>query len=726
MIQHESLRNKEEIHMNIIEQVAVELNITQSQVKATLELLDSGSTIPFIARYRKEVTNNLEDQVIRQLDERVNYLRKMDERQQTILKSIAEQEKLTPELEKEILDCLNLTQLEDIYRPYKPKRKTRGSMAIARGLQPLADFLRKDKTGKLNEEAEKYVSVESDVEDIEAAIKGASDIIAEEIADNANYRTFIKNLINTRGKITAELVKEPVSNTYDNYKNYSELISKAKPHRILAINRGTKEKCLNRAITFETDEVIKHILTFEKPANTPYGEIFDSIAADSFTRLIRSSVENDVLNDLFTMAEDSSIETFKLNLKQLLMQAPLKYCAVLGFDPGYRNGCKLAVIDSFGDVLTTGKVFNSIHKGDKLEEDARIISEMIKKYKIKYIALGNGTASRESEIFLKGVLVNYPKTTLVIVSEAGASVYSASKLAIEEFPEYDVALRSAVSIARRLLDPLSELVKIDPEAIGVGQYQHDMNQTKLKAALTGVVEDCVNAVGVDVNIASASLLSYVAGINKTLAQNIVDYRSENGKFTSRKEFMKVAKFGAKAFINAAGFLRVKDGKEPLDNTGVHPESYKLTYSLLKKLGVKDIKLSPEFCAKIDEKQIGEYAAALDCGVLTLKDIILELIKPNRDPREEMIVAKLDSSITDISQLQIGMILEGTVRNIMDFGCFVDIGLHDDGLVHISELSNTYVSNVSDVVKIGDIVKVKVIKVDQELKRISLSMKKVEE
>ncbi|MFA6796489.1 MAG: Tex family protein [Bacilli bacterium] len=712
--------------MNITEQVALELNINESQVKATLELLDSGSTIPFIARYRKEVTGNMEDKVIRLLDERVTYLRKLDERKKTVLKSINEQEKLTPELEKSINECLNLAQLEDIYRPYKPKRKTRGSMALKRGLKPLADYLHNDRSGNLEIEAQKYISKEKGVNDAASAIKGACDIIAEEIADNPNYRTFIKNSVNTRGYLSASLVKNPPAHTYDNYDKFKEPVAKAKPHRVLAINRGTKEKCLTREIIYDVDSVLSHISTFEIPRKTPYRAIFENIIQDSFTRLIKSSVENDILNDLFAKAEDSSIETFKLNLKQLLMQAPLKYCTVLGFDPGYRNGCKIAIIDSKGDVLTTSKVFNAIHKGERLKEDAKVVSDLISKYKVSYIALGNGTASRESELFLKEILKNFPETKLVIVSEAGASVYSASKLAIEEFPNFDVALRSAVSIARRLLDPLSELVKIDPEAIGVGQYQHDMNQTKLKNALKGVVEDCVNAVGVDINIASPSLLSYVSGINKTLAKNIVDYRTKNGKFTARKEFLNVPKFGAKAFLNSAGFLRVKDGKEPLDNTGVHPESYDLTYRLLDMLGIKDVKLAPEICAKIDEKQIASYASSLGCGELTLQDIIQELIKPNRDPREELVVAKLDSSITDITQLKVGMILEGTVRNIMDFGCFVDIGLHDDGLVHISELSNTFVRNVSDVVKIGDIVKVKVIKVDIERKRISLSMKQVKE
>lgn len=712
--------------MDIIKQIAVELNVLDTQVKATLELLDSGSTVPFIARYRKEATNNLEDKVIRQIEERATYLRKLEDRKNTVLKTIEEQEKLSPELERDILSCLTLTELEDIYRPYKPKKKTRGSVAVQKGLKPLADFLRKDRSGNLEIEAEKYLSEEKDVKSVDSAIKGACDIIAEEIAENANYRTFIKRLINSRGYLCAELVKDPKSNVYDNYSHFKEPVNRAKPHRVLAINRGTKEKCLTREISYDTEEVIKHISAFEKPSKTPYGELFDKTISDSFSRLIKNSVEKDVLNELFEKAEDSSIETFKLNLKQLLMQAPLKYCTVLGFDPGYRNGCKLAVIDSKGDVLSTGKVFNAIHKGSKLEEDARVISNMIKTYKVKYIALGNGTASRESEVFLKDILKNYPDTNLVIVSEAGASVYSASKIAIDEFPEYDVALRSAVSIARRLLDPLSELVKIDPEAIGVGQYQHDMNQTKLKAALKGVVEDCVNAVGVDINIASPSLLSYVSGINKTLAKNIADYRTENGKFKSRKEFLKVAKFGKKAFVNSAGFLRVKDGVEPLDNTGVHPESYKLTYKLLSILKVKDVKKAPATCENLNDLQIEKLAEQLECGKLTLEDIIKELIKPNRDPREELAVAKLDSSITDISQLKIGMILEGTVRNIMDFGCFVDIGLHDDGLVHISELSNSYVRNVSDVVKIGDIVKVKVIKVDINLKRISLSIKQVKE
>ncbi|MDD4532759.1 MAG: Tex family protein [Bacilli bacterium] len=712
--------------MDIIAQVANELNIDSKQVEATVELLDAGSTIPFIARYRKETTNNLEDQIIRQVDERVQYLRKLVSRQETIVKSISDQGKLTPALENSIMACLSLNELEDLYRPYKPKRKTRGTMAIQKGLKPLAEYISHDRSGQLESEAKKYISVENKIDDCSQAIQGASDILAEEIADNANYRIFIKNLIKSQGYIATKLVTNPPRNVYNNYQDFREPVNKAKPWRILAINRGVKEKCLTREIVYNTEAVLTHIATFEKPQKTPYGEIYDRLIADSFNRLIKPSVENDVLSELFEGAEDSSIETFKVNLKQLLMQAPLKYATVLGFDPGYRNGCKIAVIDQKGDVLTTGKVFNAIHKGDKLKHDADIVSNLLNDYKVKYIALGNGTASRESEKFLRDILKDFPETNLVIVSEAGASVYSASKIAIDEFPDYDVALRSAVSIARRLLDPLSELVKIEPEAIGVGQYQHDMNQNKLKSALTGVVEDCVNAVGVDINIASFSLLTYIAGINKTLAKNIVKYRSLHGKFTSRDEFKKVKQFGAKAFLNAAGFLRIKGSDEPLDNTVIHPESYRLTYRLLKKMQVKNVEDAAKICDKIDDKQIEKFAAELECGELTLRDIIQELIKPNRDPREKMAVAKLNSAITDISQLKVGMILEGTIRNIMDFGCFVDIGLHDDGLVHISELANSYVKNVSDIVKIGDIVKVKVIKVDVDLKRISLSMKRVKE
>lgn len=710
--------------MDLIKKLSYELNIEEKYIAATVELLDNGATIPFISRYRKEVTNGMEDVNVRKLFERLTYIRNIEARKKTILESIESQGKLTDELRSEIEKCEINSNLEDIYRPFKPKRQTRGSIAVKKGLKPLAEFLKTDKTNTLKDEAKKYISEEKGVKTIDDAINGAKDIIAEEISDNPNYRTFLKNLINKKGFLSSNLVKNPTSDVYNDYDNYKELISKIRPHRILATSRGEKEKCLTREVLVSEDEVYAHLKIFAKTVNTPYQTIFDDIIKDSYIRLIKPSVDNDVLSDLFTKAEDSSIETFKINLRELLMVAPLKGQVIMGFDPGYINGCKIAVIDSKGDVLATSIVYPTIKGKSTISKDEQVISDLIKKFNVTYIALGNGTASRESEEFLHRILKNYPSCELVIVSEAGASIYSASELAIKEFPKFDVSLRSAVSIARRLLDPLSELVKIDPRSIGVGQYQHDMNQTKLKDALGGIVEDCVNAVGVDINVASPSLLSYVSGINAALANEIVLYRSTNGMFKNRKDFSKVKKFGPKAFENAAGFLRIKNGEEPLDNTGIHPESYKIAKELIKELNITDISKCAEQLSVLDESSKEKNAEKLNCGILTLNDIILELSKPNRDPRDSVIKAQLNNDVKSIKDLKIGMVLEGTVRNIMDFGCFVDIGIHEDGLVHISELSSSYVKNVSDIVKISDIVKVEVISIDEKRNRIGLSMKRV--
>ncbi len=711
--------------MDIIKQISEELNIDYKVVTSTVELLDQGATIPFIARYRKEVTNGLLDTQLRDLLSRLEYLRKLEDRKQTVIDTITKLEKLTPDLKEKIDACLTLTELEDIYRPYKPKKQTRGQIAIKKGLKPLADFIRNDTSNTLNQEASKYINKENGIESSEDAIKGALDIIAEEISDNTNYRIYLKDIILKSGLLEAKLTKNKTSDVYDNYANFSKLVKLVKPHQVLAIFRGENQKCLSKDIIIDEEKFLNHIYMFETNKNTPYQELFKQVIKDSYTRLIKPSVDNDIYNQLFEQAEDNSIITFKRNLENLLMQAPLKSCSVLGFDPGYVNGCKIAIVDSLSNVLYTTKTYITVTKEqEKIESEALRLKNLIKKFDVKYIALGNGTASRESEKFLKEKVVNNTSCQVVIVSEAGASIYSASKLGIEEFPDFDVALRSAVSIARRLIDPLSELVKIEPDGIGVGQYQHDINQTKLKEALYGVVEDVVNRVGVDLNYASYSLLSYVSGIGPSLAKNIVDYRKENGRFNSRNDLLKVSKFGPKAFKNAAGFLRIKDGTNFLDSTSIHPESYNLTKSLLKLYDIKDLAQAKEKLNNIGDSKIEELAIKLNTSFIVLKDIINDLLKPGLDPRSEVKVAKLDSSITSIDDLKEGMILEGTIRNVSDFGCFVDIGLHEDGLVHISEISKSYVKNINDVVSIGDIIKVKVISIDKQRKRIGLSIKQV--
>lgn len=711
--------------MDIIKQISEELNIEYKVVEATIEMLDQGATIPFIARYRKEVTNGLLDTQLRDLLSRLEYLRKLEDRKQTVIDTITKLEKLTPDLQIKIEACLTLTELEDIYRPYKPKKQTRGQIAIKKGLKPLADFIRIDTSNTLNEEASKYINKENGVEKSEDAIKGALDIIAEEISDNTNYRVYLKDIILKSGLLQVQLTKNKTSDVYDNYANFSRLVRLVKPHQVLAIFRGENQKCLSKEIVIDEEKFLNHIYLFEANKNTPYVDLFKQVIKDSYTRLIKPSVDNDIYNQLFEKAEDNSIVTFKCNLENLLMQAPLKSCSVLGFDPGYVNGCKIAIVDSLSNVLYTTKTYITVSKEqEKIESEASRIKNLIKKFDVKYIALGNGTASRESEKFLKEKVVKDTNCQVVIVSEAGASIYSASKLGVEEFPDFDVALRSAVSIARRLIDPLSELVKIEPEGIGVGQYQHDINQTKLKEALYGVVEDVVNRVGVDLNYASYSLLSYVSGIGPSLAKNIVDYRKENGRFNSRNDLLKVNKFGPKAFKNAAGFLRIKDGTNFLDSTSIHPESYDLCKSLLKLFDIKDLTQAKEKLNNINDSQIEQLASKLNTSFIVLKDIINDLLKPGLDPRSEVKVAKLDSSITSIDDLKEGMVLEGTIRNVSDFGCFVDIGLHEDGLVHISEISKSFVKNINDVVSIGDIIKVKVILIDKQRKRIGLSIKQV--
>lgn len=707
--------------MDIVHQISLELRIAEKKIARAVELLDAGSTVPFIARYRKEVTGALTDTELRALEERLGYLRNLDSRKQTVLTEIDGQGKLTEELSDRIDECLTLAALEDLYRPYKPKKETRGSLAVKRGLGPLAVFIRRGTPG-LKEEAAAYVDEEKGVPTPEAAVAGALDIIAEEISDNANYRVYIKKVAHAVGAVSAKKNPEADTDIYDTYADYEEKIKDIKPHRILAVARGTRVKALSRTLVLPTEDILAHICSFEITKTNPYAAELASTVKDAYDRLIYPSVANDIFGELFERAEDSSISVFKSNLRSLLLEAPLRDRVIMGFDPGYRTGCKVAVIDRLGQVVATDVLFATLSEKQRVEARRHCL-ELIGRYGVEVIALGNGTASRESEKFLADVVTDAPKVRVIIVSEAGASVYSASKLGEEEFPDYDVALRSAVSIARRLQDPLAELVKIDPMAIGVGQYQHDMNPKKLREALTGVIEDAVNLVGVDLNSASPALLSYVSGISATLARRLVEYRYEHGRFHNRLELLKVKGFGPKSFENAAGFLRV-DGDEPLDKTAIHPESYPLARSILAHFGVEDPAELPARTAGLEPADFAGLAQELGCGEPTLADIVGELGKPYRDPRDENRVVHLDSRVTKIEELTPGMVLEGTVRNIMDFGCFVDIGVHTDGLVHISELCERFVRDVSRVVRVGQIVKVSVIDVDVKRRRISLSMKRV--
>lgn len=711
--------------MDIIKQIALDLNLDQTVVLNTVNLLDEGNSVPFIARYRKDVTNSLEDKDIRNLEDRLHYLRNLEDRKKTVIDTITSLGKMTEELNKSIQDCLVLSQLEDIYRPYKPKKQTKGQIAIKLGLKPLSEYIRNDLTGNLNSEAKKYIDVEKGIEDENKAIQMACNIIAEEIADSTKYRVVLKENIDKYGRLVAKLTKNKTSDVYDFYDNFSKNINYLKPHQILAIFRGEKQKCLNYDIEYEDEWFFKYVYNREAKRNTPYEDLFKEIIKDSYSRLVRPSVLNDIYSTLFEKAEDSSIKTFDINLEHLLMQPPLKKSVVMGFDPGFVNGCKIAIVDELSNVLYTGKTYVTVNKNEEsLEKGKRYIADLIQKYSVKFIALGNGTASRESEKFLKNVLKGFPSCRLVIVSESGASIYSASKLGIEEFPDFDVAVRSAVSIARRLIDPLSELVKIDPESIGVGQYQHDINQTKLKEALHGVVEDCVNKVGVDINYASKSILSYISGITPSLADNIVKYRSEVGKFNSRNDFLNVKKFGPKAFLNAAGFLRIKDGNNFLDATSIHPESYKIAKYILNKYNINSLSEAKTKLEKVSSKEIEQLANQTSSSLTTINDIVNDLLKPGLDPRSEIKFASLNENITDIKDLKVGMVLEGTIRNVSDFGCFVDIGLHQDGLVHISEISNKKIQDINEVIAIGDIIKVKVIGIDIKRNRVSLSIKQV--
>lgn len=711
--------------MNIINRLSNELNIKENQIEASIKLIDEGNTIPFISRYRKEATGYLTDTDLRKINERLFYLRKLEERINTVLKSIDEQGKLTEELKIEISNVVTLSELEDLYRPYKPKRKTRASIAKENGLEPVAIYL---KNGKNIEEFDsfltKFINEEKGVMSTKDVLDGAKDIIAEEISDNAKYRKFIKELIVNEGLIESKEIAKDEKDTYLQYQNYQEQISKIPPHRILAINRGEKEKFLKVSLSYDNDKIFNYIFK-DYRKNNDFSYIFKDIIEDALKRLIYPSVENEIRTDLFTKAEDESIIVFKKNLKSLLMYPPLKSKTILGFDPGFRTGCKFALVNPQGipDKKKIGVSYITSNDQEKVESAKKELLKLLKSEKIDYIALGNGTASRESETILSDLVKdNSIDSKIFIVNESGASVYSASKLAEEEFPDLTVEKRSAISLARRLQDPLSELVKIDPKAIGIGQYQHDMNQTKLGETLEGVVEDCVNQVGVNLNNASISLLKYVSGINKTIATNIYEYLKKN-KFKNRNELKSIKGVGEKAYIQCAGFLRIYDGDEALDMTNIHPESYEIAKYLLNEYKIdlkndskeeKELKLS-----KLNKSKIIEL---FNVGEATLDDIIKEIIRPGRDIRDDVKIIQLNNEVKDIKDLKVGMILQGTVRNIMDFGMFIDINVHQDGLCHISEISDRFIKNISDVYSINDIVKVKIIKVDVTRKRIGLSIK----
>lgn len=712
--------------MDILKQLTSELNIKLWQTEAAVKLIDEGNTIPFIARYRKEATGSLNDEVLRNLGERLTYLRNLEEKKEQVLSSIEEQGKLTDELRKQIEEAQTMVAIDDLYRPYRPKKRTRAIIAKEKGLEPLAAYISLQMAKEpIEETAKEYISEENEVLTAQDAIAGACDIIAETISDDADYRTYIRNQTFKEGMITSSAKDEEAESVYEMYYNYTEKISKTADHRILALNRGEAEKILSVKIEAPEDRIIlyleKKIIKNNNQYTTP---LLQATIKDSYKRLIAPAIERDIRNELTDKAQEGAIRVFGKNLEQLLMQPPIAGKVVLGWDPAFRTGCKLAVVDATGKVLDTVVIYPTAPQ-NKVEEAKKVVKNLIKKYGISLISVGNGTASRESELVIVEILKEIPeKVEYVIVNEAGASVYSASKLATEEFPNFDVGQRSAASIARRLQDPLAELVKIDPKAIGVGQYQHDMNQKKLGDTLTGVVEDCVNKVGVDLNTASASLLEYISGISKTIAKNIVAYREENGKFTNRKQLLKVAKLGPKAFEQCAGFMRISGGDNPLDTTSVHPETYDAANALLKKLGFTpdDITSGNLIGIGLMVKDLKKTAEELGIGEITLQDIIKELEKPARDPRDEMPKPILRTDVLEMSDLTPGMVLKGTVRNVIDFGVFVDIGVHQDGLVHISQICDKYIKHPLEVVSVGDIVDVKVISVDAKKGRIQLTMK----
>ncbi len=715
--------------MNIIEKLSQEFNIKFEHVEKTVELIDEGNTIPFIARYRKEVTGSLDDNVLRDLNDRLNFLRNIEKRKQEVYDLISAQEKMTPEIAAAIEAAVTITEVDDIYRPFRPHRKTRASVAREKGLEPLAALIiAQEPTYEptIEVQAEAFIDEEKGVASVEEAIQGAKDIIAEDISDNAEFRKELRRLTFEFGTLSSKAAKEEDS-VYSQYYEYAEALKKVLPHRVLAINRGEKEDFLKASIAIAPEIVLNYLFSQILLNNQSPAEKYVSAAIlDSYDRLIAPSIEREIRSDIFDNACEGAIKVFADNLHHLLMASPLKGKTVLGFDPGYAHGCKLAVVDKTGKVVDTAVIY-PVKPREEIEKSKSIMKRLITRHNVDVIAIGNGTASKESEIFVAGLLKEIPEDTkYIVVSEAGASIYSASKLAAEEFPEFDVMQRSAVSIARRLQDPLAELIKIDPKGIGVGQYQHDMKQARLDEALGGVVEDCVNAVGVDINTASYSLLSYISGINITSARNIVKYREENGEFTNRAQLLKVPRIGAKAYEQAAGFLRVPGGKEIFDNTGVHPESYEAAATLLASFGYTKEDVAQgnlkDLGKKVEGEGIANVAAKLGIGEPTLKDIVSELEKPGRDVRDTLPPPILRDDILGIEDLKPDMELTGTVRNVIDFGAFVDIGVHQDGLVHISQLSDRFVKHPSDVVKVGDAVKVRVLSVDVAKKRISLTMR----
>lgn len=712
--------------MDIIAKLAEELNIRSQQAEAAVKLIDEGNTIPFISRYRKEATGALNDEVLRNLFDRLTYLRNLEEKKEQVLSSIEEQGKLTEEIRRQILAAETLVAVEDLYRPYRPKRRTRATIAKEKGLGPLANLILLQMTNTpLETEAKAYLDSEKGVDSAEDAIAGAMDIIAELISDEAHYRKYIRERTMRAGKIISTAKDPEADSVYEMYYDFEDSLAKLAGYRVLALNRGEAEKILTIKVEAPTEQITqyleKKVITQNNPHTTP---ILKAVIEDSYKRLIAPAIEREIRNELTEQAEDGAIRIFGKNLEQLLMQPPIAGRVVLGWDPAFRTGCKLAVVDPTGKVLDTTVIYPTAPQ-NKVEASKATLKQLIQKYDISLISVGNGTASRESEMIIVDLLKEIPKPIqYVIVNEAGASVYSASKLATEEFPNFDVGQRSAASIARRLQDPLAELVKIDPKSIGVGQYQHDMNQKKLSNALGGVVEDCVNKVGVDLNTASASLLGYISGITKTIAKNIVAYREENGRFLTRAQLLKVAKLGPKAFEQCAGFMRILDGQNPLDGTSVHPESYGAALKLLEKLGCSPSDIRGGKLSGISQK-ISNYkqlAEELEIGEMTLQDIVKELEKPARDPRDEMPKPILRTDVLEMKDLTPGMILKGTVRNVIDFGAFVDIGVHQDGLVHISQMSERYIKHPLEAVSVGDIVEVKVLNVDLQKKRIQLTMK----
>ena len=715
---------------NIIEQLALELGLKKNQVKNAVELIDNGNTIPFIARYRKEVTGNLDDEKLRNLDDRLKYLRNLENRKEEIIRLIDEQGKLTKDLELKINNSTILTELEDIYRPFKPKKRTRATQAKEKGLEPLAKIILKQniKDDNIEKIASEYINIEKGVLNFKDAIDGACDIIAEDISDNSEYRKMIRKISYVTGKLFSLAANEDEKSTYDMYYNFSENINKMPSHRTLAINRGEKEGFLKVKLEVNEEEIFEYLEKQIIKKESIFTDILKETIKEAYKRLIKPSIEREIRSEKFEEASEQAIKVFGVNVKNLLMAAPLKDMVIMGFDPAYRTGCKIAIIDVTGKLLDYTTIYPTMPQND-ITGATKTLLELIEKHNVDMIAIGNGTASRESEKFVADVIKKAKrKVYYTIVSEAGASVYSASKLATKEYPDINVSIRGAISIARRLQDPMAELVKIDPKSIGVGQYQHDVNQKRLDESLTGVVEDAVNKVGVDLNTATPSLLSYVSGVNLKLSENIVKYREENGKFTSRKELLKVPKLGKAAFVQCAGFLKVPESNNILDNTMVHPESYDITEKLLESLGYNVNEITKEdldnLKVKLENIDVEKIAEKLDVGLPTIIDIISELKKPGRDPRDEMPKPILKSDVLKIEDLEVGMVLTGTVRNVIDFGAFVDIGIKNDGLVHISNLSDKYVRNPMEEVSVGDIVKVKVIGIDLEKGKVSLSMKDV--